>query len=82
MTAVVLDKAAVLPAGAVRIVHEKVSELPSASDEAEPSRVTRLPVNLVWSGPAFATGAEFNVETVTESGALLTVPSFTTRLMV
>ncbi len=81
-TAAGFDKAAVLPAGAERIVHEKVSGLPSASEDSEPSRVTRLPVVFVWFGPALAMGAEFDVEIVTESGALLRVPSLTTRLIV
>ncbi len=37
-----------------------------------------LVTNAVWSGPAFATGGEFDVLTTTVSGALSSKPSFTT----
>ena len=44
--------------------------MPSASSEALPSSVTRLPAGTRWSGPATATGAVFVVEMVAVSGAL------------
>jgi hypothetical protein len=59
-----------------------VSVSPFASLLPLPFSVTTDPVETFWSGPAFATGAEFAVAavTVTVSAALFTVPSLTTRL--
>ena len=42
-----------------------------------PSRMTVSPTRAAWFGPAFATGGEFSVVSVTEFGALLTLPSLT-----
>jgi hypothetical protein len=42
------------------------------------TRCTRAPVMRLWSGPALACGAEFNVEIVTVSAALVAMPSLTT----
>lgn len=54
--------------------------LPSASFEPEPSSKISTPGATVLSSPASATGAEFDVVTVTVSGGLPIRPSFTTRL--
>src|SRR6185295_8706481 len=69
---------AALPAGRLVNCHRKVKASPSTSLERLPSRVTVVPTAAVWSGPALATGREFWVETCTVSGALSTLPSFTT----
>src|SRR4030065_1077700 len=71
--------AEVLPSGFVVKVHWKISEDPSASFDALPSKVTTVPSGTVWSGPALAAGGWLppGVVMVTVSGALLTIPSLT-----
>ena len=79
-TAVVSLNAALLPTGTEVNAQLKINVLPSTSVLPLPSSVTVPFTSGVWSGPAFATGAEFNVLIVTVSAALLTVPSLTMRL--
>src|SRR5262245_60475852 len=59
MTDVGLARVVVLAAGRAASVQENVRELPSASLEALPFRVTVLPATMVWSAPALATGGVF-----------------------
>ena len=65
-----------LPAGADCRVQTLASASPSASFEPLPLSDTVCPTAVVWSGPAFATGAVLTVVIVTVSAAL-TEPSLT-----
>ena len=78
------DKAAMLPEGLVPQYHLKVRGSLLASELDVPSSVTAVPATTLWAEPALATGAELVLDatTVTGTGALSTLPSFTTRAMV
>ena len=78
------DKAAELPEGLAPHDHLKVRGSLLASELDVPSSVTTAPTTTLWAVPALATGAELVLDaiTVTGTGALSTLPSFTTRVMV
>ena len=78
------DSAAALPEGLVPQDHLYVMGSLSASELPVPSSVTTAPTTTLWAVPALATGAELVLDamTMTGTGALSTLPSFTTRAMV
>src|SRR5262245_3740644 len=67
------------PAGRDTQLQANRSRSPSASDDAEPSRVTVAPTAAAWPRPALASGREFLELMNTVAGTLSTNPSFTTR---